>query len=91
MKGLYCPFTLLVIALPKESKKKSKNRKEKVQPKNENKDVQPAVLPQRAYFCTICYEAFGEKTMLDDHMKTHRELEVTISSCRMEEQPAGVF
>ncbi len=80
-----------MIALPKVSKKKSKNGKEKARPKRETKESQPAVVPQRAYFCAICYEAFAEKVKLDDHMKTHRELEVAISSCRMEEQPAGVF
>jgi hypothetical protein len=81
--------------LPKESKKKAtKNRKgnEQPEPKKENSIPKPAVaVPKRDYFCTICFEAFGEKAKLEDHMKTHRELEVTISSCRMEEQPAGVF
>lgn len=44
-----------------------------------------------SYFCSICLEAFSDKTRLDDHMKTHRELEVNDSSCRMESKPAGVF
>ena len=91
MKSLYLTIPSILTTLPEESKKKSKNGKEKTELRNENKDVQPTIVPRRDYFCTICFEAFGEKTMLDDHMKTHRELEVTISSCRMEEQPAGVF
>ena len=91
MKNLYPTIPSNKITLPKESKKKSKKAKEKTESRKENKDVQATVVPKRDYFCTICFEAFGEKTMLDDHMKTHRELEVTISSCRMEEQPAGVF
>jgi hypothetical protein len=80
--------------LPKESKKTKKMTKRergKIEPKNESKAVQPTIFPKRDYFCTICFEAFGDKTKLEDHMKTHRELEVTVSACRMEEQPAGVF
>lgn len=48
-------------------------------------------ISEKAYFCVICFEAFSEKESLDDHMKTHRELDVNESSCKMEEKPAGVF
>jgi Zinc finger, C2H2 type len=77
--------------LPKESKKKAKNAKEKKEPNKETKNVQPTELSKRDYFCPICYVAFRDQEQLNDHMKTHRELEVTAASCRMEEQPAGVF
>ena len=63
--------------LPNESKKKSKRETEEAE--------------RRDYFCTICFEAFSDKIKLDEHMKTHRELEVNASSCRMESKPAGVF
>ena len=79
------------IALPNESKKKSKSAKEKQQPKSKTTNTQPMASSKGDYFCALCYVAFEDRGKLDEHMKTHRELEVTTDSCRMEEQPAGVF
>jgi hypothetical protein len=73
-------------------KSKDGNEKTRQSPRNdENKQVEPVSAAIRDYFCTICFEAFRDKGSLDEHMKTHRELEVTTSACRMEAQPAGVF
>ncbi|MDG7001873.1 MAG: C2H2-type zinc finger protein [Nitrososphaerota archaeon] len=44
----------------------------------------------RAYFCPICYQAFENRDLLEKHMKTHRELEVSTTSCKMLARPAGV-
>jgi hypothetical protein len=78
--------------LPKESKKKPRPAKEKQsKSRRETVSAPPPTVLRGNYFCAICYVAFEDKNKLDDHMRTHRELEVTADSCRMEEQPAGVF
>jgi hypothetical protein len=56
-----------------------------------SKKLSSGTVEKRAFFCNICYEAFVDKAQLDEHMKTHRELEVSASSCRMDAKPAGVF
>ena len=41
-------------------------------------------------YCPICFQGFRSKDLLQDHMKTHLELEVQSSSCHMQATPAGV-
>jgi hypothetical protein len=80
--------------LPKESKKKKRSKSgkgEKEHGVEKGNGSQSTTALGRDYFCTICFEAFRDRVSLDEHMKTHRELEVTPSACRMEAQPAGVF
>lgn len=43
-----------------------------------------------AYFCQICFRAFIEPEELEKHLKTHKELEISKSSCKMLATPAGV-
>jgi len=45
---------------------------------------------QAVYFCPICYRGFGSSSELEEHKKSHRELEVDETSCKMLAQPAGV-
>jgi hypothetical protein len=45
---------------------------------------------KRDFFCLICYRAFTSSEQLELHMKTHRELDVSESSCKMRPTPAGV-
>jgi hypothetical protein len=44
-----------------------------------------------AYFCLICFQGFQSSEMLETHIKSHKELEVEESCCRMLAQPAGVI
>ncbi|MDG6907639.1 MAG: C2H2-type zinc finger protein [Nitrososphaerota archaeon] len=54
----------------------------------QSKEVVPS--DSAVYFCPICFQAFNSSELLEQHMKTHRELEISASSCRMLATPAGV-
>ncbi len=71
---------------PRFTLKRERKASRAAKPKSERKEIELG-----DYFCPICFQGFRSKDLLQDHMKTHLELEVQSSSCHMQATPAGVI
>jgi len=59
--------------------------------RRKTEEVAPTECSNKVYFCTICYRGFHSQQDLEMHARTHLELGIDNSSCRMLAQPAGVI
>ena len=74
------------LALPEDALQTERRKAGASETGEENyRSIQP-----RVFFCAICYRGFDTSSELEEHSKSHRELEVDGSSCKMLAQPAGV-